>query len=173
MDQTLFVPVDNEIAKLGKREKGFYGVCGPSTIAVLTHRSVKEIIDLWPGGYKGYGPLKEMQSTLAKLGYLAVRVKGDRARTFPRPVTRRAIVRIQWLKPDGTEYYWKAQTPNTHYVLMSFYEGEWWIFCNECLWFKRDSKKAKEYLRLGYVSSYLEIRKAPDCRITKFLEATV
>jgi hypothetical protein len=155
----LFVPPDNQATKQGKREKGFYGVCGPSTIAVLARRSVKEIIDLWPGGYKGYGPLKEMQAILAKLGYSAVRVKGNKARVFPTPATRRAIVRIQWLKPDGTEYYWKAQTPNTHYVLIYFWKGEWWIFCNEFLWFKKNSLQAKDYLKLGYVSSYLEIRK--------------
>jgi hypothetical protein len=154
----LFVPVDNEAAKQGKREKGFYGVCGPCTIAVLTRRSVKEIIDLWSGGYKGYGPLKEMQATLTKLGFSTVRVKGNKTRTFPIPATRRAIVRIQWLKADGTEYYWKAQTPNTHYILMYFWDGEWWIFCNDALWFRKDSETGRNYLRLGYVSSYLEIR---------------
>jgi hypothetical protein len=153
----LFVPVDNEAVKQGTAERGFYGVCGPSTIAVLTRKSIKEIVDVWAGGFKGYAPLKEVQATLEKLGYVSIRKKGNKGKEFPVPTTDVAIVRIQWLKPDGTEYYWKAQTPNTHYVLMLKHNGEWWIFCNSALWFRKDSEKARNYLRLGYISSYLEV----------------
>lgn len=152
-----FIPIDNEIAKQGTRAKGFYGVCGPSTIAVLTHKSIQEIIDCWVDGFKGYAPLKELKATLEKLGYVVERKKGEKAKYFPAPKTDLAIVRVQWLKDDGTEFYWAAQTPNTHYVLMRKIEGEWWIFCNNSLWFKKDSLIGKFYLRLGYVSSYLEI----------------
>jgi hypothetical protein len=163
----LYIPVDNESAKHGTRKKGFYGVCGPSTIAVLTHKTVQEIISLWSDGgpslwsegYKGYAPMREMEATLHKLGYEIERKKGDKAKEFPEPTTDTAIIRIQWLKPDGTEYYWRAQTPNTHYVLMEKHTGEWWIFCNSALWFKKNSEFSRSYLKLGYVSSYLEIRK--------------
>lgn len=158
----LYVPSDNESAKQ-KRGKGFFGVCGPSTIAVLTRKTVREVISLWSGGFKGYAPIKELQATLEKLGYSVIRQKGHKSRTFPLPSTDVAILRIQWLKEDGTEFYWAAQTPNTHYVLMQKIdsnknaEGEWWIFCNGQLWFRKDSKQAKDYLKLGYVTSYLEI----------------
>ena len=156
--EKLFIPPDNETAKQGRRNKGFFGVCGPSTIAVLSHKNVKEIINVWAGGFKGYSPMKEVQATLEKLGYTtSVRKKGNKAKEFPNPTTDTAIVRVQWLKEDGTEFYWAAQTPNTHYVLMQKHNGEWWIFCNEYLWFKRNSEEAREYLKLGYVSSYFEI----------------
>lgn len=153
----LFVPYDNESAKQGTRQKGFYGVCGPSIIAVLTGKTIQEVINVWEGKFKGYAPMKEMQATLEKLGYFPIRKKGNKAREFPEPTTHVAILRIQWLKPDGTEYYWKAQTPNTHYVLMQKHNNEWWIFCNDTLWFRKDSEEAKNYLRLGYISSYFEI----------------
>jgi len=168
--ELLYVPPDNESTKQ-KRGKGYFGVCGPSTIAVLTNKTVKEIISIWEGGFKGYAPIKELQATLEKLGYFVNRQKGHKSRTFPTPTTNVAILRIQWLKEDGTEFYWAAQTPNTHYVIMQKLnsdkstdtygeisdDGEWWIFCNGQLWFKKDSKQAKDYLKLGYVSSYLEI----------------
>jgi hypothetical protein len=158
---TFFIPPDNEAVKFqgNRKDKRFFGVCGPSTIAVLTRKSVKEIIDVWAGGFKGYAPMKETQATLEKLGFSVIRINGDKAKQFPEPSTEYAIVRIQWLKEDGTEYYWKAQTPNTHYVLMQKVNGEWWIFCNEFLWFKKESEQARDYLRLGYVSSYFEIRR--------------
>jgi len=169
MEEILYVPSDNESAKQ-KRGKGFFGVCGPSTIAVLTGKTVKEAISLWSGGFKGYAPIKELQATLEKLGYNVIRQKGHKSRTFPTPKTDVAILRIQWLKEDGTEFYWAAQTPNTHYVLMKkietvnskvpgYFVDEWWIFCNGQLWFEKDSQQGKDYLKLGYVSSYLEISK--------------
>jgi hypothetical protein len=152
-----FIPFDNETSKIRPEGKGYWGVCGPSTIAVLMHRPVKAIITDWAGIFKGYSPMREMEATLKELGFLPIHKKGNKAKVFPTPLTDAAIVRIQWLKDDGTEYYWAAQTPNTHYVLMQKIDGEWWIFCNSWLWFKKDSEKAKDYLKLGYVSSYLEI----------------
>ena len=170
--EKLFVPSDNESSKRKPDGSGYFGVCGPSTIAVLTHKNVKEIINVWANGFKGYAPMKEMEATLKKLGCnTSVRKKGNKAKEFPEPTTDAAIIRVQWLKEDGTEFYWAAQTPNTHWVLMQKLnsdkssnnygkpdaEGVWWIFCNEYLWFKKDSEEAKKYLRLGYVSSYFEI----------------
>jgi hypothetical protein len=156
--EKLFVPSDNESSKKKPDGSGYFGVCGPSTIAVLSHKNVKEIISVWADGFKGYAPIKEMQATLEKLGYTSsVRKKGNKAKQFPEPTTNTAIIRVQWLKEDGTEFYWAAQTPNTHYVLMQKHHGVWWIFCNEYLWFRKDSEEAKKYLRLGYVSSYFEI----------------
>ena len=169
--EKLFVPSDIESSKLRPDGKGYWGVCGPSVIAVLTRTMVKEAITDWAGVFKGYAPMKEVQATLEELGYTVVRKKGNKARMFPEPTTDVAIIRVQWLKEDGTEFYWAAQTPNTHWVIMqkinsdkstnSYGEisddGEWWIFCNGQLWFKKDSEQGKEYLKRGYVSSYLEI----------------
>ena len=37
--------------------------------------------------------------------------------------------------------------------------GDWFIFCNGQGWFGRASEAGRDYLKLGYVSSYLEINK--------------
>ena len=156
---SFFVPPDNEKAQMQPDGKGYWGVCGPSTIAVLTKKSVMEIISLWASPFRGFSPWVEMEATLKKLGYAPiVRRRGNKAREFPNPLTSAAIVRIQWLQDDGTEFYWRARTPNTHYVLMQKDpDGEWWIFCNSWLWFRKNSVKGKAYLKLGYVSSYYEL----------------
>jgi hypothetical protein len=168
-DSNFFVPLDVATSQIRSDGKGYYGVCGPSTIAVLMHQSVQSVIADWAGAFKGYSPLKEMQATLEKLGYASVRIKGNKAKEFPTPTTKTAIIRIQWLKDDGTEFYWAAQTPNTHYVLMQKIDGDWWVFCNSELWFKKDSAKAKDYLKLGYISSYLEISEQHQRRLMHYI----
>ncbi len=157
MNSNRFIPPDNEEQKR-KAQEGYWGICGPSAIAALTEKSVKDVIDVW-GNFKGFSPLKEMEETLRKLGYDVELVRGNKAKTFPQPRTDAAILRIQWLQADGTEFYWRARTPNTHYVLMKKLDDEWWVFCNEVLWFKLDGEVGSRYLTLGYVSSYLEMKK--------------
>lgn len=158
-----FIPPDNE--ELRKHYEPRYGVCGPAAIAALMRMSVYQIMSEWPGGYKGWGPMKDMQAVLEKLRIPFVWMRGMKAKKFPRPETGCAIVRVQWLKDDGTEYYWAAATCHTHYVLLmqdkkqatlGNERGLWWAFCNGRGWFILD-KKEDEYLKLGYVSSYLEI----------------
>jgi len=155
----MFIPPDNEEARKHLNfdtPSGYWGTCGPAAIAVLSNKSVKEIISMWDG-YKGYAPLKDMQLIMKKLGYNVIRKKGAKSKQFPEPTTDAAIIRIQWLQEDGTEFPWWSATQNTHYVLMQKIEGEWWIFCNSNLWFKKESEEGKKYLEMGFVSSYLEV----------------
>ncbi|MFA6035335.1 MAG: hypothetical protein WC759_00060 [Candidatus Micrarchaeia archaeon] len=156
----LYIPPDNEAAKKKPEATNtsfYYGVCGPAAVAALVKKPISETLNLWVGKFKGHAPMKEVQATLEKLGYVVERKKGNKAKAFPEPLTPYAIVRIQWLKEDGTEYYWRAATCYTHYVLMQKVKGKWWIFCNGTGWFKKDSKEGKTYLKLGFVSSYLEL----------------
>lgn len=159
IDIDLYVPPDNDEAmeKKYKTPSFRYGTCGPAVIATLAHKTVKEILDLWVGEFRGHAPMKEMKLTLEKLGYTITSKRGNKSREFPKPSTSSAIVRIQWLKEDGTEYYWAAATTYTHYVLMQKIYGQWWIFCNSQKWFQKDSRAGRKYLELGYVSSYFEI----------------
>ena len=150
-----FVPPDNEEQRKKYEPEG-YGCCGPAAVAALMRMAVYRIIDNWPCEYKGWGPMKEMQEVLEKLRIPFVRVRGMKAKKFPRSKSGCAIVRIQWLKDDGMEYYWAAATCHTHYVLMLKIDEKWWVFCNGQGWFLAD-KKEEEYLKLGYVSSYFEI----------------
>ena len=172
MPDEMFVPSDNEEAKRRGEEwslkqrglhfntpSGYWGVCGPASIAALTRKTVKEVIESWSFEFKGYSPMFEMGEALKKVGFQITRVNGRKLRWFPLPKTNEAILRIQWLKDDGSEYPWWCATQNTHYVLMKNYNGRWWIFCNSHLWFEIDSIIGKEYLKLGYVSSYFELKK--------------
>lgn len=161
----LFEPPDNEHYLRKWRDIG--GVCGPSCIAVLERTSIEAILNRWLGvglnAFRGFTPIAELKSMLTKEGYSWRYVRGGKAKTFPVPSGDFAIVRIQWLQEDGTEYYWRAAGAHTHYVLMERREGDWdiaagwWVFCNTDLWFPAQGARAQDYLKPGFVSSYLEI----------------
>ena len=159
----LYVPSDNHELRIKYEASKRGGTCGPSTIAVLEHTQVETIIDCWCGWrahWRGFSPIGEMKITLSFLKYQFKYVRAHKAKTFPKPNGDAAIVRLQWLKDDGTEYYWAAAGAHTHYVLMQKIRGEWWVFCNGAGWFMTDTAFAKEYIgNRGYVSSYLEISK--------------
>ncbi len=162
----LYVPVDNHSLRERYEASGKGGTCGPSAIAVMEKTSVQVVLDRWcgkgPECFRGFSPISEMKQTLEAFGYRYVYVKAHKAKVFPTPRTKVAILRIQWLKEDGSEYYWAAAGAHSHYVLMQKVGGAWWIFCNGDGWFKKDSVHAAKYLlRRGYVSSYLELSK-PD-----------
>ena len=81
-----------------------------------------------------------------------------------------AILRIQWLKPDGEEYFWREASSHSHYVTMQRFPLEtssdgWWAFCNGELWFRAHDivnggiRYLNDHEIRGYVSSYLELTK--------------
>lgn len=150
---SFFVPYDN--LDMRRKYEPRYGCCGPATIAVFFGTTVGKIIADWPAYYRGYAPIKEMEAMLKKRGLKVEWKKGGKARVFPQPTTGSAIVRVQWLRDDGTEFYWMGAP--SHYVLVQKKDGEWWVFCNAHLWFKADSDEAHSYLDRGYVSSYFEV----------------
>jgi hypothetical protein len=148
-----------------------------AVISVLEGKSVEEIKNEWEkhiGKYvlkdindynksvKGSGAnLKPMIMLLKELGYSVERHNGGKAKNLrglcamSMVENKPIIARIQWLKDDGSEYYWKQAPLYTHYVLIRQKN----IFCNGQGWFIRGSKQEEDYLKLGYVSSYLMVSK--------------
>lgn len=164
-----YVPPDND--ELREQYEPRYGTCCPSAIAVLQETTVKNVIDCWAtkqgGKYRGFAPLKETKEVLTQRGIRFVWKGGKKARVFPKPETGCALVRISWLREDGTEFYWMGAP--SHFVLLvkdpqqstlsGADSGLWWVFCNAHKWFPLIGNREKEYLRRGYVSSYFEISK--------------
>ena len=166
MDFTGFVPLDNDLQR-EEYANTDGGTCGPSCIAANEGIKVQDVINRWRGlgfeAFRGFSPIAEIKETLTSFGYHFIYVRAHKAKTFPRPRTDTAILRIQWLDEDSKEYYWRAAGSHTHYVLMKRCEGRWWIFCNAEHWFLSDSIKAKNYLKgRGFVSSYLELSKQTE-----------
>jgi hypothetical protein len=161
-----WTPPDNETLK--QRYARIGGVCGPSTIAAEHGLTIQEVLEKWRGvglrAWRGFSPIKDLKETLTAFGYKFTYFRAGKAREFPFPRTT-AILRIQWLKPDGTEYYWAAAGSHTHYVLMEKGSEGWWIYCNGVgEWFLRDGHYGQNYLKdqKGFVSSFLEISKGPE-----------
>jgi hypothetical protein len=170
-EDRFYIPPDNdELRKEWETPPKHGGTCGPSTLAVLERTTVKSVIDGWIGrdgeGWRGFSPIKEMKANLEKLGYSASLKGGRKSKAFPTPTTDASIVRIQWLKDDGTAYPWFDAPKFSHYVLMRKYDdqAEWMVFCNGNGWFGAFGEFAKEYFEHGYVSSYLELSKEGEPR---------
>lgn len=101
-----------------------------------------------------------MQATLEAMGYSVKRVRGGRAKQFPTiSPDRAAIVRIQWLDKDGKEFPWFEAARHTHYVLLKWFDGDAYVFCNSVGWFPAYGVYALNYLKQGYVSSFIEVSK--------------
>lgn len=161
-----WIPPDNESLKEKYAKIG--GVCGPSTIAAEKGITIQEVLEKWRGigsnTFRGFSPIKDLKETLTAFGYSFTYFRAGKSIVFPTPRTT-AILRIQWLKPDGTEYYWAAAGSHTHYVLMEKGSLNWWIYCNGFNeWFLRDSYTGQHYLKdqKGFVSSFLEITRGPE-----------
>ena len=165
-----YLPEDND-AWREKYEGSGGGTCGPSCLAVLTRTTVRHIVEHFShleDGFKGYTPIADMKEMLRYFGYDFKYIRGGKANEFPRPATAQAIVRIQWLQDDGTEYYWRAAGAHTHYVFMAKDEfGTWVCFCNDIHWFFADGPVGRAYLKKGFVSSYLEITKRATLEVSR------
>jgi len=165
MRTEFFIPEDNELMR-SLFEVNKKGTCGPSCIAVLCKCKVAEIIFNWKKytdkkgfvdntNYRGFAPVKELMSEIESRGFKIKKQRGLKARKFPHPKTGLAIVRVVFLKEDGTEFYWMAQP--SHYILIKKISGKWWVFSNDMCWV--EEKNAEDLLVNGYVSSYIEIQK--------------
>jgi hypothetical protein len=137
------------------------GTCGLATLAVLQEKTVQWVLNEWNRiigpyhfiGEKGSGAnLGPMLDLMRSWGWELKRHRGLRARVLPRG-EKPIIARIQWLREDGTEYFWREAPIHTHYVLII----KDMIFANEYGWIARGSKEELDYLKLGFVSSYVEI----------------
>ena len=156
----LFVPPDNADIRDRYERLGRGGTCGVATVAALERKTVQSVIDSWAGekGWPGYSPIREMRATLEKDGYRVKVCQGHKAKEFPFIDCMAAIVRVQWLDDDGKDYSgFMERARHTHYVLLEWHAGKILVFCNSDGWFPAKGKVARDYLKPGYVSSYLEV----------------
>ncbi len=155
----MYVPPDNEPEMRRALQNDGQGTCGPAAVAALTNKTVRQVIEDWPGEYRGWGAWRDIKKLLEEYGY-SVKARGaKKCYNFPLINTDMAILRIQWLKDDGTEYYWAEASRHTHFVAMKKDSGKLWVFCNSRLWFDAYSLIGCDYLENGYVTSYYELIK--------------
>ncbi len=164
----LFVPKDNDLQRSLLEIHGVKGTCGPSVIAALSKGEVGEIISDWPRRYRGYAHVSEMAKMLRRMGY-RTNVQNDiRMKRFPAPASGTAILKIQWLQPDGSEYP-RDRIKHAHYLLLQRIDNEWWLFCNAYKWFPIDSEHARQILKIGYVKSCITIENGRRQELAKSL----
>ena len=153
----LYLPIDY-------KEQEPYGTCGLAVIAALEHREVSNIKKDWEstiGRWDGYANFRDIEKLLKEHNISFIRKNGKKATEFPKIDSSFAIIRVQWLKDDGTEYYWKVAPTHTHYVLLEKQEEKQFVFCNSVGWFGQDTPFYQSYFIGetcgGYITSYLEI----------------
>lgn len=140
--------------------------CGPTSIAAILQKPVKEVISHWvdKNGYRANFTrgtnAKELIANLKALGYSTKVIKYHRYKKgmgggeFPLPKTELAIARIQWLCPEH-----KRRARMSHFVALIREEHYLAVFCNGLgYWFQAFAESGgKRYLEHGYVTSFIEI----------------
>jgi len=157
-----WVPPDNVAYRMRYEPEGG-GVCGPAAIAADLGLTVRDVLEKWCGedsaSFRGFSPVDELKETLEAFGYKVKWFGAKKALQFPKLETT-AILRVQWLRPDGSEYYWAARGQHSHYLLMKKHQGTRWAYCNIEGWFSEQMELWQTYLwkKHGYISSILELR---------------
>ena len=143
------------IRKLYESKTPREGTCGPTIVAYLTGKTVKEIIDNWTIPYRGYCSLKELQKNIERYHFKTDRIKSEEKRQFIMPENESmAVARIRW---SGKISKWEIEEKNTHFVLLDQTQGELQLFDNEVGLFKLNDETAKKYMKNGKITSYLVI----------------
>jgi len=131
------------------------GTCGPTLVALLVNKTVKETIDNWSIPYRGYCSLRELQKNLEKYHFKTDRVKSTEKKKFMLPnEISLAIARIRW---SGKYSNWDIEEKNTHFVLLDKRLGSLVLFDNTVGIFQPDSPTAKKYMNEGKITSFLTI----------------
>ena len=160
-----FIPPDNDYYRREYESKE-KGICGLAVLAVLFRTTIDEILDAYQvflkKEYPSYLSLKDLRAFLSHHGYKTMMKNGHKAKTFPLPEEDgTTIARIQWEGSDGGKYHgyrsWQEATCNTHWVLIMEHEGTAFVFCNGEGWFNNHDYRYREYLKPGYITSYLEV----------------
>jgi len=132
------------------------GTCGPTLVAFLLDKSVKEVIDNWRIPYRGYCSFRELEKEINKYGIKTDKVKPVAKDSYELPdEANKAIARIQWKKKYSN---WKIPEKNTHFVYLEWAEGGLMLFDNEIGWFNLETKKAEEYLVRGKITNIIILR---------------
>ena len=131
------------------------GTCGPTIIAYLTGKTVKEVIDNWTIPYRGYCSTRELEKNLKKVGFKVERIQSIDKHNFVLPKdVNRAIARIQW---GGKYVNFPIPEKNTHFVLLDETKGVLELFDNTGGLFSADSERVKKYMTEGKITSFLII----------------
>ncbi len=132
------------------------GTCGPTLIAFLTNRSVKDIIDNWSINYQGYCSFRELEREINKYGIETERIHAPNKFDWVLPNgVDKAIARIQWKKKYSN---WAIPEKNTHFVYLEEIEGQVHLFDNTEGWFEVGSPVAKDYMVKGKITSFIAIK---------------
>ncbi len=140
--------------------KNSLGICGPYALSCVLEKSLSDVIQDWIGGYHGFAPFHKVMEMLDFYKVKYQRVNGHHAKTFhglPQGVNN-AIARIQW---EGDYKHWAEAQKFTHYVAVKRVNGEILIYSDELQEqspFKFNSTQALDYLKDGYITSYLYIQ---------------
>lgn len=131
------------------------GICGPWVIAYLAKKKLKEVIDNWTDGYRGFAPMGEVERELKKYGIETTRTRAIFKKEFEAVGGDLILAFIQW----GKHKHWIEAQKHTHWVVVEVRrDGDIWIGCSEDGWFPKDSEHGENYLKDGYIRSYLKIR---------------
>lgn len=152
------IPIDmDEMRVFYERKVPREGTCGPTLIAFLTGKTVKNIIDNWSVNYKGYCSFHELEYELNKYKIETIRMKALYKYDYvlPKPEgIKKAIARIQW---KGMYSHWLIAQKNTHFVYLEEINGKLHLFDNTGGWFEPDSITGKRYMKEGKITSYIAI----------------
>lgn len=131
------------------------GTCGPTLVAFLLGRTVKEVIDNWSIPYRGYCSFRELEREIQKYGIKTQKVKAPNKNDYVLPNgIGRAIARIQW---KGKYSHWTIAEKNTHYIYLENIDDPIRIFDNTEGWFEPDSIAGKKYMIEGKITSFVAI----------------
>ena len=129
------------------------GTCGPTIVAYLTGKTVKETIENWIIPYRGYCSLRELERVLNKEGLETKIIKRVEKRQFILPDgISRAIARIQWGKKYSN---WTIPEKNTHFVLLDQNSNSFQLFDNEAGLFEINSNRSRRYMEEGKITHFL------------------
>jgi len=136
------------------RKKIDNGICGAWVIGQFIDKPTVDIVNNWTGGYKGYASMKDMIKELKKYGVSVVRKKAKNKKRFE-VVAKIAIAFIQW---EGNYKHWMEAYKNTHWVMVRLRDDDCLeIGCSNEGWFPVNSEFGRNYLKGGYIRSYLAI----------------
>lgn len=131
------------------------GTCGPTLVAFLIGKTVKEVIDNWSIPYRGYCSFRELEKELNKYGVQTERVRAEFKDDYVLPEgVQMAIARIQW---KGQYSHWAIAEKNTHFIYFEEALGALHYFDNTVGWFEKEWPVTKKYIKEGKITSFIKI----------------
>jgi len=131
------------------------GTCGPTLIALLVNKTVKETIDNWSIPYRGYCSFRELEKELNKYKLKTEKIKAEAKYLYQIPEEGKIMIaRIQWKRKYSR---WIIPEKNTHFILLMNDNNNLILFDNTVGLFKAEDQIGKRYMKEGKITSYLKI----------------